>query len=329
MIQETLDGAIVVNKSPGFTSTQYVEKIKTIINQKLRRIYRQTQSVGDLVEKAGHTGTLDPNAAGILVILLNKATKIIPYLSKHKTYSCEIILGKETDTLDTSGKVINQVNITPETASQIVKQIENLLPQYIGKFTQYAPSYSAKKIKGIRMYQIAPKLQQQLVQQKSNIVYIYSIKLLDHYFFNNHHRIQLEIECSQGTYVRSIIKDISQKINIPLTLSFLVRKNSNNFTLSQSVTIEEIKQTPNISDLIIPLTTILENFSYVIVNDKTVFKVRNGHSFSNQNIIHLEKKGIYNDKNIFIVKDRRKEILAICQSDDCINFKIRKVLKPY
>ncbi|MCS7244190.1 MAG: tRNA pseudouridine(55) synthase TruB [Candidatus Calescibacterium sp.] len=324
-----VDGAIVINKSPGFTSTQYLEKVKTIVNQKLRKIYKEQGITGEFIEKAGHTGTLDPNASGVLVIFLNKSTKIIPFINKNKSYICEIILGKETDTIDNTGKTIKEIAINTEKAQKIAKDIEELLPTYIGKFNQSPPVYSSKKVQGKRLYELAPTLQSTIFQEKSNIVYIHSIKILNHYEFLNYQRIQMEIECSQGTYVRSIIKDISDKINFPLTLSFLVRKNSNNFTLSNSITIEELKNSENIVDKIIKLQDILNDFPFVIVNDKTVFRVRNGHSFSNQNTIHIEKKGKYNDRNIFVVKDRKKEFLALAQSDNMINFKVKKVLKPY
>lgn len=324
-----MDGLIVINKAPGFSSTQYTEKVKTIINQKLRKIYKEQGITGELIEKAGHTGTLDPTAAGVLVILLNKATKILPFLNKNKTYLCEVIIGKETDTLDISGKVLKEITLNKEQINSILKNLESLLTFYIGKFNQNPPIYSSKKVQGKRLYELATSLSTNTFQEKTNPVYIYELKLLNYYYHLNYHRIQLEIQCSQGTYVRSIIKDISDKINLPMTLSFLVRKNSNNFTLKQSLTIEDIKNCDDITNKIMKLEEILNNFPYVTVNDKTVFKVRNGHSFSNQNIIHLEKKGNYNDRNILVVKDRKKEILAIAQSDNFINFKIKKVLKPY
>jgi len=326
-----LNGAIIVNKAPGFTSTQYTEKIKTIINQKLRKLYKG-QTI-ELIEKAGHTGTLDPAASGVLVILINNATKIIPFLSKEKSYTFEIIIGKETDTLDNCGQTIKEITIS--NINPIIKKIEEILPSYIGKFTQKAPLYSSKKIQGQRLYQIARNIQNntdnltESINQKINTVNINSVKVISHYYQNNYHRAQLEIECSQGTYIRSFIQDLSEKIQVPLTLSFLVRKNSNNFTIQQALTIEKIKNENIIENLIIPLENILNNFSFAIVNDKSVFKVRNGHSFSNQQIIYLEKKGIYNDKNIFVVKDRKKENIAIAISNDTINFKVKKVLKPF
>jgi len=323
-----VDGAIVVNKAPGFSSTQYCEKIKTIINQKLRKLY--SGKTIELIEKAGHTGTLDPAASGVLVILLNKATKIIPFLSKNKAYTFEVIIGKETDTLDNSGKTIREIPI--EKIDPIIKQIENILPSYIGKFNQKAPLYSSKKIQGQRLYKIARSQesnQQNIIEQKTNTVTIQSFKLISYYKHLNYYRAQLEVECSQGTYIRSIIQDLSEKINFPLTLSFLVRKNSNNFTLSQALTIEKIKNSQQINELIIPLEEILNNFQFVIVNDRAIFKVRNGHDFINQHVIYLEKKGIYNDKNTFVVKDRKKENLAIAISNDTISFKVKKVLKPF
>ncbi|MCS7165180.1 MAG: tRNA pseudouridine(55) synthase TruB [Candidatus Calescibacterium sp.] len=325
----SIDGALVINKAPGFTSTQYLEKVKTILNQKLRKIYKEQGITGELVEKAGHTGTLDPNASGVLVIFLNKSTKIIPFINKNKSYVCEVILGKETNTIDNTGETINEIKISKEDAEKVVKDIDAILPSYIGKFNQLPPVYSSKKIQGKRLYEIAQHMDSPIFKEKSNVVYIYSIKIINHYYFRDYYRIQIEVDCSQGTYVRSIIKDISQKVNLPMTLSFLVRKNSNNFTLADSITIEELKNSTNVIDKIIKFEKILENFPFVIVNDKTVFKVRNGHSFTSQNTIYIEKKGKYHDRNVFVVKDRKKDFLAIAQSDDMINFKTRKVLKPY
>lgn len=324
-----IDGVIVVNKSPGFSSTQYLEKVKIIINQKLRRYYKEQGIVGELVEKAGHSGTLDPNAAGVLAIFINKATKIIPFISKNKSYIFEAILGKETETLDNLGKTTKEIKIDEKLFQESIKNIQEILPAYIGKFNQLTPAYSSKKVKGKKLYEVAKSLNSNLFKEKITTVYIYSLKLIDSYYFNGYYRVQLEMECSQGTYVRSIIKDMGDKIGIPLTLSFLVRKNSNDFSIDETVTIEELKNATNIFEKIIKLENYLHSFPFVIINDRTIFKVRNGHDFSSQNLIHIEKKGKFADKNIFVVKDRKKEILAIAYSDNLINFKVKKVLKPY
>ncbi len=324
-----IDGVLAINKPPGFSSTHYLEKIKTIINQKLRKLYKDQGIVGDLVEKAGHSGTLDPSASGVLVIFINKATKIIPYISKNKSYIYEVLVGKETDTLDNSGKTIREVKIDSQKIKEIVHSIENILPSYIGKFNQVAPVYSSKKFQGKRLYELASNLATTVFEQKTNTVYIYSLKILDYYYFNDYYRIRFEMDCSQGTYVRSIIKSISDKIDTPLTLSFLVRKNSNDFSIQDTITIEELKNSNDVTNNILKIDDYLNNFPFVIVNDRTVFKVRNGHNFLNQNLIHIEKKGRYADKNIFVVKSRKKDILAIAYSDNLINFKIKKVLKPF
>ncbi|MFN3995420.1 MAG: tRNA pseudouridine(55) synthase TruB, partial [bacterium] len=260
-----IDGVLAVNKSPGFSSTQYLEKIKTILNQKLRKFYKEQGITGDLVEKAGHSGTLDPNAAGVLVIFINKATKLLPYISKNKSYIFEVIVGKETDTLDTLGKITKEIKIDNTSFQEITKKIEDLLPSYLGKFTQLTPAYSSKKIKGKKLYELAQILNKTLVEEKTTTVYIYSLKLIDNYYFRNEYRIQLEMDCSQGTYVRSVIKDIGDKIGVPLTLAFLVRKSSNDFTLEEAFTIEEIKNSPNIFEKILKVEDYLNNFPFVIV----------------------------------------------------------------
>jgi tRNA pseudouridine55 synthase len=318
-----LSGFIIINKVPGFSTTNYTDKIKKIINNKLRSIYLGKGVIGDLVEKAGHTGSLDPFASGVIVIAINDATKIIQFLNKQKKYIAEIQIGISTDTYDISGQIIKQEKYTKTEIIKIIKSIESSLSNFIGKIQQSPPPFSAKKIQGKRAYELA---RQNLtnINLKKHTVYIQNISIINQY----KDKLTIQVECSEGTYIRSLVNDISNLINIPLTLSFLVRINSNNFDISNSYTIEEIKNSQDLN-FIIPLNNVLDNFSKVVIQDKYIFKVRNGHHFTKISTITLNKNGIYNAKNIFTVMDKKRNHLAIAYSDNDINFKIKRVLMPF
>jgi len=318
-----LNGFIIINKVPGFSTTNYTDKIKKIINNKLRSIYLKSGIIGELVEKAGHTGSLDPFASGVIVIAINDATKIIQFLNKQKKYIAEIQIGISTDTYDISGQIIKKEKYTKTEINKIIKSIESSLSNFIGKIEQTPPLFSAKKIQGKRAYQLA---RENLTNTnlKKHTVYIQNISIINQY----KDRLTIQVECLEGTYIRSLVNDISNLINIPLTLSFLVRINSNNFDISQSYTIEEIKSSKDLN-FILPLNSVLDNFSKAVIQDKYIFKVRNGHHFTKSSTITLNKNGIYNDKNIFTVMDKKRNHLAIAYSDNDINFKIKRVLMPF
>jgi len=318
-----LSGFIIINKVPGFSTTNYTDKIKKIINNKLRSIYLENGIIGELVEKAGHTGSLDPFAIGVIVIAINDATKIIQFLNKQKKYIAEIQIGISTDTYDISGQIIKQEKYTKTEINKIIKSIESYLSNFIGKIEQSPPPFSAKKIQGKRAYKLARENLTN-INLKKHTVYIQNLSIINQY----KDKLTIQVECSEGTYIRSLVNDISNLINIPLTLSFLVRINSNNFDISNSYTIEEIKNSADLN-FIIPLNNILDNFSKVVIQDKYIFKVRNGHHFTKSLTITLNKKGIYNDRNIFTVMDKKRNHLAIAYSDNDINFKIKRVLMPF
>lgn len=325
-----LNGFVLINKVPGFSTTNYSEKIKKIINNKLRLIYSREGLIGDLVEKVGHTGSLDPFASGVIVLAINDATKVIQFLSKQKRYIAEVLIGISTDTYDISGQIIKQQRYTKQELSKIVDLISSSLINFIGEVEQTPPPFSAKKIKGKRAYQLAREISQHNttlldeIKLKKHTVYIENITIINQY----KDRLVLEVSCSEGTYIRSLVNDISNLIDIPLTLSFLVRTNSNNFEISQSYTLEEVKNSENLNFLL-PLNVVLDNFSKVVIQDRYIFRVRNGHSFSKSSIIALNKNGVFSDKNIFTVMDKKRNHLAIAYSDNDINFKIKRVLMPY
>lgn len=183
-----MDGVLIINKPKGFTSHDIVNVLRKALNTK----------------KIGHTGTLDPNATGVLPILVGTATKISKYLIEHdKTYIATIKLGEKTDTGDSEGNIIEQDSNCHNLSFE---QIEKVLKTFIGKQKQIPPKYSAIKVNGKKAYEYARQGQAvELVAREIEIYSIKMIKLADK-------EITFEVSCSKGTYIRTLCEDIAEKL---------------------------------------------------------------------------------------------------------------------
>ena len=183
-----MDGVLIVNKPKGYTSHDVVNVLRKALNTK----------------KIGHTGTLDPNATGVLLILVGAATKISKYLIEHdKTYIATIKLGEKTDTGDSEGNVIEENQDSPVFSRE---QLEEVLKTFIGKQKQIPPKYSAIKVNGKKAYEYARQGQE--IELEPRDIEIYSIKLLK----LEGKEITFEVSCSKGTYIRVLCEDIAQKL---------------------------------------------------------------------------------------------------------------------
>lgn len=184
-----MDGIIIINKPSGFTSQDVVSKTKKILN----------------VKKAGHTGTLDPLATGVLPVLLGNYTKLSKYLIEHdKEYIAKIQFGKKRDTGDLEGKVI-------ETSNQKVDNIEEvnkILNSFIGKQKQIPPLYSAIKIDGKKLYEYARNGEKVEIPERE--IEIYKLELIE--FSKEKQTLEIKVKCSKGTYIRTLCEDISKKL---------------------------------------------------------------------------------------------------------------------
>ena len=181
-----INGVIIVNKPKNFTSQDVVSKVKKILNEK----------------KAGHTGTLDPMATGVLPILVGNATKLSKYLIEHnKTYVAKIKLGQKTDTGDVEGTVIEEKPVTDIS----LDKVEKVLNSFIGKQKQIPPIYSAIKINGKKLYEYARNGENVEIPERE--IEIYSIKLLQ-----LNEEIEFEVSCSKGTYIRTLCEDIAKAL---------------------------------------------------------------------------------------------------------------------
>lgn len=212
-----MNGVIVVNKPEGFTSFDVVAVMRRICNER----------------KIGHCGTLDPNATGVLPMLLGRAAKAQDILPNHdKTYVAEFVLGKVTDTLDVWGE-------EKESEKTSVKRQELLsaIPEFTGEIEQIPPMYSAVQINGKRLYDLARQGIE--VERKARRITVYSLELLD--FDEGSQRGKLKVSCSKGTYIRTLIDDIAKKFCIGGCMTSLVRVSACGFDLSNAHTLEELK----------------------------------------------------------------------------------------
>ena len=273
-----MDGIIVVNKPKDYTSRDVVNKVCKILNTK----------------KVGHTGTLDPIATGVLVLCVGKATKLVEILtSNDKEYIAEVKLGVLTDTLDTDGNIIKEDN----NRTSKDKLIE-VLNSFIGTYNQEVPIYSAVKINGKKLYEYARNNKE--VELPRRMVEIKNIELLD-YDVNNY---KFKVTVSKGTYIRSLIKDINDKLGIIGVMSSLKRTRQGKFNIKESCTIEDI-EVGNYS--IKTITNVLKDENCVIINEQLYNVIKNGGlipNIYNKDTVTF----IYEDNVIAIYKTYIKDI---------------------
>ncbi|MEG1524063.1 MAG: tRNA pseudouridine(55) synthase TruB [Clostridia bacterium] len=211
-----MDGFVCLLKPPGMTSSNAVYDVRRIFSEK----------------RAGHLGTLDPGAAGVLPICIGRATRLFDFLvDKQKQYVCEIAFGVQTDTQDVYGRVTASDNrvITPD-------ELADVIPLFIGVQQQTAPIYSALKVDGKKMYDLARAGAE--VQSKTREITISELTLFEQTGVN---RYLLRLNCSRGTYVRTICEDIGRKLGSVAHMSLLVRTASGPFTLEKSHSVVELE----------------------------------------------------------------------------------------
>lgn len=212
-----MNGIINVLKPPMMTSGSVVAAVKRMTG----------------CAHVGHTGTLDPNAAGVLPIVVGRYTKLAEYfLADEKEYIGEILFGTETDSCDTEGNVVATSGIIPTD-----EQIKNILPEFCGDIVQYPPAYSAIKINGKKAYELARENKE--VEIPSRNVNIKSIEFLRRIDYN---RVTIRVKCSKGTYIRSLARDIGKKLNSCACLSMLVRTKHGDFEIENACTLENVEQ---------------------------------------------------------------------------------------
>lgn len=266
-----MDGILLVDKPQNFTSFDVVAIIKKLTETK----------------KVGHAGTLDPLATGVLPILIGKATKFQDlFLNKSKEYKAFFKLGIETDTQDITGNIIKETSV-PDLKT---REIQAVLRDFEGQIEQIPPMYSAIKQNGKRLYSLARQGIE--VQREKRLVEIKNIELLN--YDKDISEISILVSCSKGTYIRTLVADIGEKLGCVATLSSLLRTRSGSFQLKDCITLDEAKkfhENNSLHKYIIPLEKIFENYKNIILTPAQGKRFRNGGD------IDLSRTALKNCKN--------------------------------
>jgi len=253
-----VDGALVINKPQGKTSHDVVDAVRHLAG------FRQI----------GHLGTLDPLATGVLVLLLGRATRLVRfYAGRRKRYQAGFRFGFATDTYDSDGEASG-----PDTAPPLDSAtLESLAQERVGRFEQIPPSFSAKKVKGRPAYELARKKQTVELRAAEVEIYEYKLKEIEGSI------ARFVIECSSGTYIRSLAHEMGQKLGCGAHLAEITRTAVGEFSQEQAITLEELaeaKQAGRFVDYLIPLESLLTNFPRVNVLPVVEKRVRHGTKFN-------------------------------------------------
>jgi len=290
-----MNGIINVYKEKDFTSFDVVAKLRGILKQK----------------KIGHTGTLDPDAVGVLPVCLGSATKLCDMLTdKKKEYIAELFLGKETDTQDITGQVLKEQEVLC-TKEEVVEAINS----FVGEYDQLPPMYSAIKVDGKRLYELARQGKE--VERKTRQVTFYEIEILN----VDLPRVSIRVLCSKGTYIRTLCHDIGQKLGCGAVMTSLERTRSGQFTKDNAYTLAEIEKLRDegiLDSIIIPVDTVFMDLPALIVCDELEKKILNGNLIYANECKKLGLSGCFSEgRKIRVYKgnDSSCNFIAIYQYD--------------
>ena len=249
-----MDGIVIVDKPQGWTSQDVVSKLRGVF---------QTRRIG-------HGGTLDPMATGVLPVFVGRATRGVEFFEHaEKTYETLLRLGMTTDTEDITGTVLSQ-----QDAAVTAEMVEAVLPRFRGEIQQIPPMYSAIKINGQKLYDLARKGKE--VERKPRTVTIHELTLLG----MEAEGIRLRIRCSKGTYIRTLCKDIGQALGCGGCMAELRRVTAGEYTIGSSVPLQKLIDSENPSQYLLPVDSMFKNYPEVTLTEKQEKCCRNGVAFT-------------------------------------------------
>lgn len=258
-----MNGIINVLKPPGMTSHDVVSFMRKVLN----------------IRKIGHTGTLDPEAAGVLPICIGKATKVAQYLTdKQKRYRASIKFGTVTDTCDGYGSILKQSG--PVSIDR--PELEEALKRFEGTISQRPPIYSALKVNGKKLYEYAREGKEVRIEERP--VEIYEIKLID---MLSEDEAIIDVHCSKGTYIRTLCYDIGEALGCGAYMSQLVRLESSPFTIEEANTLEEIKAAAsekNIGSILQSVELLFRQYKAVAIKESALESIMNGNPLFEQGV---------------------------------------------
>ena len=283
-----INGIVNIYKEKGYTSHDVVAVLRKVVGQK----------------KIGHTGTLDPDATGVLPVCLGRATKVCELLTDHdKTYEALLLLGKTTDTQDISGEVLEEGDPGDLTEEEVRSCIES----FIGEYDQIPPMYSALKVNGKKLYELARE--GKTVERKSRKVQIHGIRILE----MNLPHVRMEVDCSKGTYIRTLCHDIGEKLQVGGCMEELERTKVGRFLKEDAVTLDEVRQKMEQgegAELFTPLDQIFVELPAVTVTDAKAWMSYNGNDLPERFLLEKEE---WTDGQEVRVYDSRKNFIGLYQ----------------
>ena len=279
-----LNGIISIYKKRGFTSHDVVAKARGILRE--RRI--------------GHTGTLDPEAEGVLPLCIGPATKAVNYLADaDKCYEAEVILGATTTTEDATGEILTQASVDVSR-----EQIEEVVASFVGDYTQIPPMYSAIKVNGVRLYELARQGIE--VERPSRQVQIYSCDIIE---WIDEKRFRIRVNCSKGTYIRTLCTDIGKALGCGAHMGYLLRTKVGAFTLEESLTLEQLEA--NKEDIALhmqSLEVLFAHYPKAQINKNGTKYLNNGNPLSTH---HLCEKETYEEGALIRIYNEQGQFAAL------------------
>lgn len=281
-----MDGVINLYKPTGISSHQAITEVKKILK----------------VKKAGHAGTLDPLAEGVLLVCIGEATKISRFLTAYdKEYLATLKLGEKTDTLDAEGRILE----TRDISAVGIHDLEEAMSRFQGEIRQVPPMYSAIKSNGIPLYRLARK--GHTIERDSRNIAIYTIEIVEF----EKPMATIRIQCSKGTYVRSLVNDIGEYMNTGAHLVKLIRTKVDNFDVKDSASLKS----ENIKEKFITIDDALCNMDEISLKKDAYMKAKNGVPIflSDENILKFERTVMPYQSGFYRLKDHRGMLFAIAR----------------
>ncbi|MGN8849177.1 tRNA pseudouridine(55) synthase TruB [Bariatricus sp. HCP28S3_C2] len=284
-----IHGVLNIYKEKGYTSHDVVARLRRIVGQK----------------KIGHTGTLDPEAEGVLPVCLGKATKLCDLLTdKDKTYEAVLLLGISTDTQDTTGKILEEKS----TADLKEEAVREAVLSFEGEYDQIPPMFSALKVGGKKLYELARDGKE--VERKPRHVQIYRIRILQ----IDLPRVRMEVTCSKGTYIRTLCHDIGEKLGCGGCMESLLRTRVERFGVAESLRISEVEQLMDegtLQEHMIKVDEMFPDYQKVYLTPEASAAVRNGNSFRLGDVIWISELSGFQNAERVRVYDEERNFIAV------------------
>lgn len=281
-----MNGIIIINKEADFTSFDVVAKLRGICGQR----------------KIGHTGTLDPQAVGVLPVCLGNATKLCDMLTdKDKEYVTELLLGVTTDTQDTTGQILSEKDVDRDSFS--TDRVETAIMSFVGEYDQIPPMYSALKVNGKKLYELAREGKE--VERKARRVIIREIEILDMQL----PVVKMRVVCSKGTYIRTLCADVGEKLGCGGTMKSLVRTRVERFKLEDALTlsqVQKLKDEGHLEDAIMSVDSVFSGYPALHIQIKWEKLTDNGNAFFPDQTVEKKIYGegewirIYGESGVFV-----------------------------